>query len=82
MMWILTGAFVALRFSLPSPEIRPEDTFKDLAHVFVGMTLGCGIMATTYKDALDKKSAVPQPWKSWTMFLILVAAEIVAVVIK
>jgi hypothetical protein len=67
---ILTLAmlFGALRFTLPVSGINQADTFKDLAHVFVGMTLGLAIAS--------------QNKLYWIIFVTLCVLEVTAVVIR
>lgn len=50
--WIVLAlcvVFAVLRFTLPVHELNFADTFKDLAHLFVGGVFGAAI-ATKRKD--------------------------------
>lgn len=38
----VTVIFGVLRFTIPAPGLRPDDIFKDLAHLFVGFLFGVG----------------------------------------
>ena len=63
---VATAAFAALRLLLPSHGLSPQDTFKDLAHVYVGGLFGAAI-------GTRRKSL-------WAMALGLTAVEVVAAI--
>ena len=61
-----TYVLCVLRFALPTHNLNPQDIFKDIAHVYVGILIG---LASKHKSI-------------WFLVAILIIVEVIAVIIK
>lgn len=66
---MIAVVFGILRFRLPVNGLQPKDTFKDLAHVFVGGVFGAALAFWSF-------------WDWWAIAIGLTLAEIVAAVVR
>lgn len=71
---VVSIIFGTLRAALPGSGLDFRDTFKDLAHVWVGLLLGGALVASYYK--------LPPRATLWALFVLLCVVEVCAALLK